>query len=71
MDRSGVVHTSSYNVKDNPLPLLRIITGFIFANNETVGYDLTMPHGKEGEIKAMRVMGEEYCVVEKISPRMP
>jgi hypothetical protein len=65
-DRSGVVHSITYDIENDRLILLRIIAGLLFGDDSVIGYDKTMRHGDNGEIIAIMVAGEEYSVVEKI-----
>jgi hypothetical protein len=60
------VYSPDNNIEDDDLLLLWVIIGFLFADEEAIGYDPTMCHRDDGEIFGIMVDGTEYTVVKRL-----
>ena len=60
------MYSPDYRIQDDDLLLLWIIIGFLFADEETIGYDPMMCHGDNGEILGITVDGTEYTVLKRL-----
>ncbi|KAH8112638.1 hypothetical protein DFH11DRAFT_1744852 [Phellopilus nigrolimitatus] len=47
-DRAGVLSSERFNIMDEPEKLIRVVAGFLFAENIDLGYDPTIYH-RDGE----------------------
>lgn len=61
-DRSGIVYTTTLEIADHPLILLRILTGLMFGRPSVVGYDETVQCDSLGRAVLIRVGGLDYRV---------
>ena len=64
-DRAGVVDSQTWKVAEQPLTLLRIIAGLMFARPSDIGYDETIDC-KEGKATSILSGGVEYTVEEEL-----
>jgi Fungal protein kinase len=62
-DHSGIVYTTTLEIADHPLILLRILAGLMFGRPSVVGYDETVQCDSCGRAVLIRVGGLDYRVI--------
>lgn len=66
IDRTGLVHTETLKVLEEPSTLLRIIVGLMFGRPSDIGYDETMECDDDGKAKSLMIGGKRYQVEEEL-----
>ena len=61
-DRAGIVYSANLEIAGNPLILLRILTGLMFAQPSAIGYNPTIQCNSHGRAVLIRVAGLDYRV---------
>ena len=65
-DRAGVVISTTYNLHNDPLVVLRILAGFMFSNEIFIGYDPSITRDDKDNLLQITVANKEYNIVNKI-----